>query len=148
MSARDCGREQEVYEIVAAGRWHEGCPVELRDHVKQCGLCSDVLEVSLALHEEREASCAGVNVPSAGLVWWRAEIRSRQEAMRKVSRPITLVQAFGGACTIGVIAGLVSYAWPWLVNAEFSMPQWAVLCALVLAVAVIGPVLYLVLSDE
>jgi hypothetical protein len=155
MNTRECRREQEIFEMVACGRWREACPEELRSHVTECALCADVLEVSLALYEEREAVFANVNVPPPGLVWWRAELRTRHEAMRTVSRPITLVQAFGGACTIGVIAGLVSHAWPWIKNvmaaiqmSDSSMSQWATLFAVALAVAVIGPVLYLVLSDE
>jgi hypothetical protein len=155
MSTRECPREQEIFEMVACGRWREACPEELRSHVAQCAGCADVLEVSLAFHEEREAACVNTNVPPSGLVWWRAELRARHEAVRTVSRPVTLVQAFGGACTIGVIAGLMSYAWPWIRNAasaietsDLSILQWATLGAVILAVAVLGPVLYLVLSDE
>jgi hypothetical protein len=152
MSRMECLREQEILEAVNCGRYSE----EQKTHASQCAVCSDVVAIATVFREDLEGGFADASVPSAGLVWWRAEIRSRQEAMRTASRPITWVQAFGGACTAGVGIALLSRAWPWLKHAitqidisTLSFAQWSLLLAAVLALLIIGPLaMYLVLSDE
>jgi hypothetical protein len=156
MKAAECLREHEVMEIVSCGRWPDRCPDELRQHIAACNICTDVLEVALAFHADGGAHAAGVQIPSAGLVWWRAELRSRQEAMRKASRPMTLVQAFGAAAGVGVAIALLTLAWSWLKAvvplpdfSTLSLSQAGILIAFaVVLIVVIAPLAYLVLSDE
>jgi len=151
MSRMECLREQEVLDAVRCGR----CSDELKTHASECAVCSDVVEIATLFREDLEGGLAHARVPSAGLVWWRAEIRSRQEALRTVSRPITWVQAFGGACTAGVGIALLGRAWPWLKHAltqidvsTLSLSQWSLLLS-ALALLIIAPLaMYLVLSDE
>ncbi len=151
-----CPREQELMEIVSCERWPDRCPDELHTHITGCAICTDVLEVALALHEDREIAHVNAQIPSAGLVWWRAELRARQEAIRTVSRPMTLVEAFSAAAGIGVAAALLVPAWSWL-KTFFVLPDFSALSAshlglvigFALAVLVIAPLaMYLVLSDE
>jgi hypothetical protein len=156
MRLAECRRECEVVEAVGCGRWPEHCAGDLRDHVESCAVCSQVLEVALALHDDREAAYQHADVPSAGLVWWRAELRARQEALRAASRPITFVQALGVAAAVGMGLALLSHAWPWLKQlfmlpdfSTFSVLEWAIAIAFALAIFVIGPLaMYLVLSDD
>ena len=156
MKATECLRENEVLEAVTCGRWPAACPSELRSHVAECVFCSDVLEVALALHQDREAAQQDANLPSAGLVWWRAELRARQEALRAVSQPITVVQALGSAAMAGVGFAIIRRLWPWLRAlvsmpdfSALSVPQWSIVIAFGLAVLVIAPIaMYLVLSDD
>ena len=110
MKLTECRRECEVVEAVGCGRWPERCPEDLRDHVSSCAVCSQVLEVALVLRDDRESAYQQAVIPSAGLVWWRAELRARQEAMRAASRAITFVQAFGAAAVIGMSLALLSLA--------------------------------------
>jgi len=156
MNITQCPCEQEVLEIVSCERWPDRCPEDLRTHVTACTLCADVLEVALALHQERQMPAIDAQIPSAGLVWWRAELRARQEALRSVSRPITVVEALGAAAAVGVAAAFLSRAWPWL-KAFFVMPDFTALSAtqlglviaVTLAVLIIAPLaMYFVLSDE
>jgi hypothetical protein len=155
MRLAECQREQEIMELVACGRWPERCPDELRSHLAACEFCTDVLEVALAFHADRETH-ASIQVPSAGLVWWRAELRARQEVMRKVSRPMTLIQAFGAAAGVGAAVAILSQAWPWLKRllalpdlATLSLSQWGLVIAIAFAVIVVAPLaMYLALSDE
>ena len=156
MKSIECLREHEVMETVSCGRWPDHCPAALRAHVASCLICADVLEVALALHGDRAAQLRDAQIPSADLVWWRSELRARQEAMRTASRPMTLVEAFGAAAGVGVSVALVKIAWPWLkpllVLPDFSLlsfSQWSVVIAFALAILVIAPLaMYLVLSDE
>jgi hypothetical protein len=47
--------------------------------------------------------------PSSAIVWWRAQMRARQEATKAVERPLTIVHAVAIACGLGLllsVAGL------------------------------------------
>jgi hypothetical protein len=94
-------------------------------------------------------------IPSADLVWWRSELRARQEAIRTVSRPITIVESLGAAAAIGAALAVLKITWPWL-KTSFALPDLSVfslspaglVVAMALAILVIAPLAYLALSDE
>lgn len=119
MTPIQCNREAEVVEVISAGRWPDQTHSELRAHVKSCAICSDVVTVALAMREHQDATAPDIAVPSAGLVWWRAELRARREAMRAVERPLTLVHALAGACAVGVMVAVLSQMSP-LFNRFFT----------------------------
>lgn len=106
----DCGREADVLEAVAFGRWPDHA-AELVTHVAACAVCADLADVARALHDDREAACREAPVPAAGIVWWRATIRARADAARTASRPITVAQGVAGACAVGLTCGLAGIAW-------------------------------------
>jgi hypothetical protein len=106
----DCGREADVLEAVAFGRWPDHA-AELVAHVATCPACADLVEVARALHDDREAACREALVPGAGMVWWRATIRARADAARTASRPITVAQGVAGACAAGLTCGLAGIGW-------------------------------------
>lgn len=41
--------------------------------------------------------------PSSAIVWWRAQMRARQEATKAVERPLTIVHAVAIACGLGLL---------------------------------------------
>ena len=112
MSKNECIHEVEVVEAVSCGRWPEQCGEELRSHVSACEICTEVVEVSLAMHEAYDEAAQAAHVPSAGLVWWRAELRARRDAVRTAERPIKVVHAFAGACGIGIVAAFLTQLSP------------------------------------
>ena len=54
-----------------------------------------------AAHARREAA-----PPSSAIVWWRAQMRARQEAARAAERPITIVHGLAIACFCGLALSL------------------------------------------
>jgi hypothetical protein len=155
----ECPREQDVLDAIATNRWPERLSSELSTHIMGCTICRDLASVATNFAEDHAAALEQVRLPSAGLVWWRAEIRTRQEAFRAAGRPITYVQVIAAVSGIGIALGLLASSglgsllgkgaaelWGALANQPFLLP------ALYLAIGVIvvlGPVaLYLVLSDE
>lgn len=44
--------------------------------------------------------------PSSAIVWWRAQMRARQEAAKAADRPITIVHALAIACFCGLALSL------------------------------------------
>lgn len=151
MGVIDCGREQDVLDAVASRRWPDRAGDELRAHVAACAICADLAEVAQALQEEHARVWRDARVPAPGLVWWRAEMRARQEAARTAARPILLAQAVAAACAAGLALALLSLTAPWLRDVDWLvvLQRGLPLAVIVAAWLVVAPVaLYLVFSDE
>lgn len=116
MAHIECPREDDVLVIAGSGRWPEAAPAELREHVASCAVCGDLAAVTAAFEREIE-SCEPAPLPSSGLVWWRAQLRARQEAAREVVRPITVTQALAFASVIGVAGAVFGATAGWFQNA-------------------------------
>ncbi len=112
----DCCREPDVIDAITSQRWPDRADEELRRHVAGCPICADVAEVASALREDGDAlSDEAVHLPSAELIWLRAQARARAEAARQAARPIAIMQALGlaGATAIvSLLIGVVAY-WVW-----------------------------------
>jgi hypothetical protein len=162
MTGVECPREPEVLDAVASARWPHRMPPELADHVASCSICAEVAMVAAAIRDDHDAAWPDVAVPSSGQVWWRAEMRTRQEAIRQASRPIAIAQAVALVFALALAAAASWLAWTsWgrdhlssldlaslsgaARTSPLTLPFIVALCAL----AVITPVaLYLVLSDD
>lgn len=48
--------------------------------------------------------------PSSAIVWWRAQLRARQEAARTAGRPVTIVHGLAIACAAGLALSLIGGA--------------------------------------
>jgi hypothetical protein len=97
MTFRNCSFEREIAQALKDGHWPEGCGSELRAHVDTCGNCSDLVLVTQTFQRARsQAETAAPPAPfsSPSLLWWRAQLRRRNAATDRVSRPITIAQAF------------------------------------------------------
>jgi len=85
---RECDREGEVLQAVSSGRVDD----ELQEHIAGCAGCRDLLEVAVAIVDDRSALMREAHLPSSGLVWWRANMRARQQAARTAVRTASFVQ--------------------------------------------------------
>ena len=122
-------------------------------------------DVSELLRDDYRAACDEAHPPAAGVVWWRAERRRRDEAARIAARPITVVHALASACAVGFTAALLQLLTPWLrqwLSAAGGLTrvfEWdpanlpagsiTMLAVFVLASLVLAPLaLYVALSDD
>jgi hypothetical protein len=103
MSRTECVCEQEVLDAITAGRWPDRLGEELSAHVATCSICSDLGLVAQSLSGDYQDALTNVRVPSAGLVWWKAEIRARQDAVKTVNRPIRWAQYIAAGCGIAAV---------------------------------------------
>ena len=148
MSSIDCDREIEVVESVTCGRWPAGADEELRSHATSCAVCSDVVRVSLALSQNRAEGLEIARVPSAGLVWWRAEMRARREAVEKATRPLRIVEVLAAVCQLAVLGGLLYWIGPSSLPEFLSQPSLPLFCGLGVLAVLSSVVLYLVVSRD
>ncbi len=110
MKSVECPREQDVLDALAAGSWPRRAEHELRVHVGACEICSDLAEVVCALGDDQEHAWQDARVPSSAVMWWRAQMRARQEAARQVARPISFAQGIAAVSALVVTAALLT-AW-------------------------------------
>jgi hypothetical protein len=159
MTIIECPRESEVLDAIDSKRWPHRVGRELVDHVASCEICSDVLAVATAMREDHDATWQDASLPSSGQVWWRAEMRVRQEAIRAASRPITVAYGVAACAALVVVGAAGWFAWPAIHELASSIgsaqaptltsPLTLPLLVALGALLVIAPVaLYLVLSDE
>jgi predicted anti-sigma-YlaC factor YlaD len=117
----NCPRETEIVRAIEARHWPERCDEELRAHAASCADCADLVDVATALTEDREETMHAAQLPPSGAVWYRAQLRVRQDAARSVRRVISVVQA--AAVLIALVAvfviarpGIPIMNWNWAMN--------------------------------
>jgi hypothetical protein len=152
MSRVECKYESEILDAVASGRWPDRLDEELREHASSCSICSELAMVSAMYRDEYASAMDQVRVPSAGLVWWKSELRARREAVRVASRPITLVTVIAGICAIAVLALVIltfSKQLDIAAISAFVVAQPMVLWLVLGVIVALTPIaLYFVYSDE
>ena len=125
--------------------------------------------VSEAIAAEAALARTEATPPSSAIVWWRAQMRARQEAAQIAERPITIVHGLAIASGAGLMLGLLGYATgglkgslAWLVASYQSVSagaplaaidltsRWVTLpmTAMLVSVLVASVAAYVILADE
>lgn len=110
----NCEREIEVVAALMDGRWPDGCDAALTGHVDACASCTEVVQVASAIRAEHLAALAEAEVPPSGAVWWRAQRRAKEDALKTAANAITVVQATSfsvAVLTALTIAGFTRETW-------------------------------------
>ena len=108
MTPFPCAREKEIAALLERGQWPQASPAELRAHAECCRGCSDLILVTQMLKTHRTQAMTATTLPSAGALWWRAQLRKRNQAIERISKPIFGAQVFALAVALAVAAaGLV-----------------------------------------
>jgi hypothetical protein len=97
-----CLREDELLD--ALGRGFIG--PELKSHVDGCPSCSELRLVAGALLDDRTEAIKEAAVPASGTMWWRMQLRRRQEAQSATRRSLLLGQAVTLSIAIVLVAAL------------------------------------------
>ena len=135
MNATQCHRENELLDALG----HGFVGAELAAHVAGCAPCSELKMVAGALLDERVDAIAEAPVPSAGTMWWRMQLRRRQEAQAAARRSLVAGQAMTLTIALALavslfgadVAAELRGAFHMLAAVRFSTP-------LLIAAAVLG----------
>jgi hypothetical protein len=103
----ECEREQDVLDALAARRWPARCDTELPVHVAACPVCTDLVEVAGALLDDHDVAYRDARIPSSGVVWWRAQLRARDEDARAAARPIAFIQGVAASVALWLLVTLL-----------------------------------------
>ena len=148
MSAIECNHEIEIVDTITSGRWPAGCTEELKLHAESCPVCRDVVRVALALTQDRSDALQAVRIPSAGLVWWRSEMRARRDAVNKANRPLQIVECAAALCVVVAAAALFSWFGPAVLTDLLLQPSTLLLVGLGVLVLLSTLVFYFVFSRD
>ena len=102
MNAQICHREGEL--LNALGRGFVG--PELDAHSAGCAACSELRLVAGALLDERVEAITQAPVPSAKTMWWRMQMRHRQETQARARRSLFIGQAMTLAIALALVGTL------------------------------------------
>ena len=141
--------------------------------VEGCASCAEIAAIAQAFVDDRNGLAREAQVPSSAIVWWRAQMRSRREAVEAAAQPITWVQGLVLACAAGILVAAIGFFAPtfmkaleWtmgtsLPQASFSLPTFgmpeepltnpiivAFVAALGVSAIVLPLVLYFTLREE
>jgi hypothetical protein len=103
----ECSREQDVLDALSARRWPERCDADLRTHVASCAICADLVDVASALLDDHEVAWRDAHLPPSGVVWWRAQLRAREDAARAAARPLAFIQGVAASVAVWLVLALV-----------------------------------------
>jgi hypothetical protein len=85
---------------------------DLADHLSSCAACAEAVAIAAAFRAEREAAVAEAPVPSAGVVWWKADLRKRREQAQAACRPVLLAHGVALVALLAAILGAASMLAP------------------------------------
>ena len=71
-----------------------------------CRDCAELTAIVEAIHDDFAQLTRQARVPTAEIVWWRAQMRARQEAARTAARPIVFSQAIALAALLGLLGSV------------------------------------------
>lgn len=90
--------------------------------VEGCAACAEIAAIAQAFVDDRNALAREAQVPSSAIVWWRAQMRSRREAVETAAQPITWIQGLALACAVGILIAAVGFFAPTFTKAlEWAM---------------------------
>jgi hypothetical protein len=121
MKPIECEFEADALAAALQSRWPDQVGVELRAHVAECPICSDVVAIASAADDARIEMRARVVVPDSGVVWWRAQLRARREAAEAAGRPITAAQSIAFASAVGLLGACFGATSTWFQSAFRSI---------------------------
>jgi hypothetical protein len=73
----------------------------------ECPECGPLVALAEQIRREFEHTQEHARVPTPEIVWWRAQMRAREEAARTAARPIVFTQALAVAALIGLLVSVV-----------------------------------------
>jgi hypothetical protein len=118
MAADICPFESDVKTAVRQGQWPHNCPAEMAAHLRHCASCSALALLEATVLQARAHSLAQLQLPSAGAVWWRAQIRRRQLQVARQTMPLRKTRLI--ALPLYLIAFLAFSLWQFRHGAHWS----------------------------
>lgn len=104
MTVRTCPKEPEIRELLALGHWPEACTPEIRAHVAGCGACAESILIAQAFQQARVATAALAQLPDPGTTWWRAQLRRRNAAIERATKPRANAYIFAAIALLAAVA--------------------------------------------
>lgn len=149
-----CSRTAEVQELLRLGHWPQASDAELAAHVRGCRRCSETVLLRQAFSAAKAGAVNEARAEPPALVWWRAQLRRKHEAVRRVERPMR-AQMLVVLAVVCVGLGLAfrlsggANAWRSWVSAGAGSLGWGLVIASAVALAMMaGLAVYLTVERK
>jgi hypothetical protein len=109
MKSYFCSQQERITAAIQSGLWPEACDPELRAHIRDCQTCSDAVLVAQALRQARHQAVQAAQLASPGLLWWRAQVRRRNVAIERMTRPIAVAEKIALLVVLLATAALIAW---------------------------------------
>jgi Flp pilus assembly protein TadB len=119
-----------------------------------CPECGPLVALAEQVRREFEHTRQQAQVPTPEIVWWRAQMRAREEAARTAARPIVFTQALALAALIGLLVSVVGrltlpvLSWAVFPALPAGLPLVAIAIAAVCWLVIAPAVLYFAFSRD
>lgn len=111
MKSYFCARRKEIAAALREGLWPDTCDPVLQAHAADCPDCKDLVLVALTLQQARRETLQEPRLPSSSLVWWRSELRLRNQAVERMTQPIAIAEKIAFITVLLASLGLVIWQW-------------------------------------
>jgi hypothetical protein len=102
-----CLREPEVTTMLLRGHWPHACEAELRNHIHTCAHCRQQVLLAQTFQNARNQAIGAATIPQPGVLWWKAQLLRRNQALRHVGRPVTTAQVFALVISVAATATIL-----------------------------------------
>ncbi len=106
---QNCPHEKEIREMIEGVQWPVAATPELRAHVDSCRTCSDLALVAGAFRQARAEALPAAKLVSPGILQWRAQLRRRNTAIERLTRPLLGAQIFALAAVVAACVGFAAF---------------------------------------
>lgn len=113
MNLNDCPQEASVIAALANG----SLPDELNRHGESCPICQDAQLVWAYLRDSARAD-AQTDLPSSGVIWWRAQLAKKRAAAQRSVAAIDVMQRIALAVTIIAVIAIAAWDAPKLIEVQ------------------------------
>lgn len=117
---RACDHSPEVKTMLLQGHWPHACDPDLSRHIHACPRCKQQVLLASAFQSDRARAIQAAPIQHPGLVWWRAQLRRREQALRHVDRSTSTAHVFALAITIVAVVTLLFRQ----IQADTGWPSW------------------------
>jgi hypothetical protein len=107
MNRRWCEREADVVRSLRTGL----LPSELRDHVLSCVVCAEARSAAKVMLQTASLLRVEDGLPAAGLVWSRAQMRKRENDVKRATRPLIVMRVLSVAFVVLCAGWAVHFFW-------------------------------------
>jgi hypothetical protein len=120
----------------------------------ECPECGPLVALADQIRREFAHTQQHAHVPTPEIVWWRAQMRAREEAARTAARPILFTQALAVAALIGLLISVVGrltlpvVSWAGFPSLPTGLPLTAIAIAAVCWLIVAPAALYFAFSRD
>ena len=97
-----CQFEDELIDAIGRGFVNP----EITAHIESCASCTELQLVAGAVLEDRREAMIEATVPNSGTMWWRMQVRLRQEAQATARRTLLIGQAATILIAVALTASL------------------------------------------